>query len=108
MSMNPDPLISDEKLTALFQAARAAPPPRAADKLAIGFGPRAEARLRDALAEAAGLERLLVRGLAACGLCAAVALLVVFLRPADPPRGPGFADVWTRSTAPPALWARPE
>ena len=70
-----DPRSDDAALDALFQAARRAPLPQAADRLAIGFGPRMEARMR-ALAEASDAAQFLRRWLTGLGLCSAMALAV--------------------------------
>jgi hypothetical protein len=110
--MKSEPPFSDEAFEAQLRAAREAPLPRFADRLAIGFGTRTEARLRAALAETAGLERVLFRWLTAFGACAVLAILAARaagLHTADPaPPGPDFADAWARSTAPPRLWAQPD
>ncbi len=110
--MKSEPPFSDEAFEAHLHAARGAPLPRFAGRLAIGFGARTEARLRAAMAEATGLERVLLRWLTAFGACAVLALLAAGaagLRTADPaPPGPDFADAWARSTAPPRLWSHPD
>lgn len=63
----------DDPLDALFHAARRAPMPPAAARLAIGFGARMEARMR-ALSETQDATQFVWRWLTGLGLCAAVAL----------------------------------
>jgi hypothetical protein len=110
--MKSEPPFSDAAFEAQLCAARKAPLPRFAGRLAIGFGARTEARLRAAIAEAAGVERVLLRWLTAFGACAVLALVAAgaaglhTANPASP--GPDFADAWARSTAPPRLWAQPD
>jgi hypothetical protein len=110
--MKSEPPFSDKALEAHWRAARRAPLPRFADRLAIGFGARTEARLRAAMAETAGLDRVILRWLTAFGACAVLAILAASaagLHTADPaPPSPDFAEAWARSTAPPRLWAHPD
>jgi len=68
-----DPESADDPLDALFRTARRAPLPPAAARLAIGFGPRMEARMR-ALTDAQDTAQFLSRWLTGLGLCAAMAL----------------------------------
>jgi hypothetical protein len=69
---------TDTRLDALFRIARSAPLPRLADRLAIGFATRVEARLQ-AAAETVVVSRLLRRWVAGLGACAAVVVAAASL-----------------------------
>jgi hypothetical protein len=113
MSAPPDdPAGPPDALDELIRAARRAPWPKSADRLAIGFGARVEARLRTE-AEVTDAGRLLGRWLAGLGMVSAVLLLIAgtATRPStDSPHQAAVAEsplqsTWAGLTALPESWS---
>lgn len=108
MKSAPLPEDDDARLDALFQQARTAPLPRAADRLALGFGARMEARARAAAAEAATLSRWVWGWVTGLGACTAVAVALAGFShnnaSASTASVTSFQEAWTDYTAVPEVW----
>jgi hypothetical protein len=101
---------AEARLAALFRAARHAPLPAAAERLALGFGARAEARIRAAAAETAMVSRFLWRWVTGLGVCAGIVLAAATVNmPASGAAAAtgtsNFQADWAIYTAVPELWS---
>lgn len=108
---NQDP---EARLQALLRAVASAPLPPAAERLAIGFGQRAEARVRAVLQEESVVERLMRRWL--IGLAAGTALVVMAvglsshfgaINSTVASNTADFQSAWSNYTAVPEIWPVP-
>jgi hypothetical protein len=102
---------ADRQLDALLRMARSAPLPPVAERLALGFGTRVEARLTAAAEETAMISRLLWRWVSALGACAAMVVALATLTPdangsetmtADA----SFQSDWASYTEVPDVWTQ--
>ncbi len=115
MKSNPSPNQDPEaRLPALLRAAASAPLPPAAERLAIGFGQRAEARVRAVLQEESLVEQLLRRWL--IGMAAGTALVVLAVGLSShfsmnnstvASNVADFQSAWSNYTAVPEIWPVP-
>ena len=115
MKTNPSPdHDSEARLQSLLRAAASAPLPAAAERLAIGFGQRAEARVRAVLEEESLVERLLRRWLIGVALGTALLVMAVGVRShfgtknsTVASHAADFQSAWSNYTAVPEIWPVP-
>ena len=115
MKTNPSPnQDTDPRLQALLRAAASAPLPPAAERLAIGFGQRAEARVRAILQEESLVQQLMRRWL--IGLATGTALVVMAVgmsrhlsmkNSTVAANAADFQSAWSNYTAVPEIWPVP-